>query len=113
MVAVCVGSGLAEVFEGHLAGIPWLVGAAFFVGVAYAGGIMAVRAKEREESLLYVPSVHEQVANLPTNEVLLRGSDRPQASQRELLRAANEVAAARSEELLRPAPSDESKPGDR
>jgi len=103
MVVGCIGSGLAELLMGHLAGVPILVGAAFSVGLAYAGRIMAVRAKAREASLLYVPPVRQQISTLPAEEVLLRGVEAPAAATHDLLRAAQEGAKMGSGELLRPA----------
>ena len=102
MVVGCIGSGLAELLMGHLAGVPILVGAAFSVGLAYGGRIMAVRAKARGASLLYVPPVRLQVSALPVNEVLLRGADAPAIAANDLLRAASEGASTASSELLRP-----------
>ena len=102
-VVGCIGSGLAELLMGHLAGVPILVGAAFSVGLAYAGRIMAVRAKAREASLLYVPPVRQQISTLPAEEVLLRGVEAPAAATHDLLRAAQEGAKMGSGELLRPA----------
>jgi hypothetical protein len=49
----------------------------------------------------YVPPVAEQIAALPADEVLLRGSDQPEATPGELLRAAREGTETGPEELLR------------
>jgi hypothetical protein len=53
-------------------------------------------------SLPYVPPVAEQLAALPVEEVLLRGSVQPAAEHEELLRAAHEGAQMDAAELLRP-----------
>ena len=50
---------------------------------------------------LYVPPVREQLAALPADAILLRGSDQPTAAPNELLRAANGTES-RVGELLRP-----------
>jgi len=99
-VAGCIGSGLAELSEGHLSSIPLLLGAGLSVGIAYAGGVMAVRAKERSAAILYVPPVRHQITTLPAIEVLLRGADAPAAASDELLRAASGSKTV-SNELLR------------
>jgi hypothetical protein len=56
---------------------------------------------QRAASISYVPPVHEQIANLPADEVLVRGSGEP-AAPGELLRAAHDVVETQAEELLRP-----------
>jgi len=52
-------------------------------------------------ALPYVPPVAEQVAKLPADAVLVRGSDRPSATPEELLRVASESNSRAGEELLR------------
>ena len=49
----------------------------------------------------YVPPVREQIATLPPDEVLLRGSDQPAATPDELLRATQVTQQTTAEELLR------------
>jgi hypothetical protein len=49
----------------------------------------------------YVPPVHEQLAALPADEILLRGSEQPAARSGELLRAAHAGAETEAGELLR------------
>ena len=53
-------------------------------------------------SLSYVPPVAEQVAALPAEEILVRGSDLPAATPAELLRPAREGTETAAEVLLRP-----------
>lgn len=59
---------------------------------------------EAAKSIPYVPPVHEQLAALPADEVLLRGSRQPAAAPDELLRAADPVPVVSHRELLRPQP---------
>jgi len=65
-----------------------------------AGWSKSARAKAN--SLPYVATVEQQIANLPAQDVLLRGSDQPLAARDELLRAARERAEGDTDELLRP-----------
>jgi hypothetical protein len=53
-------------------------------------------------SIPHVPPVSEQLAALPADEVLLRGSHQPAALPGELLRAAHEGTETAPEDLLRP-----------
>ena len=69
--------------------------------MAVAGGIVWRKSLEKWRSLPYVPPVREQIAALPSVEILLRASDEPIAASNELLRAANEGSTIASEELLR------------
>jgi hypothetical protein len=55
-------------------------------------------------SIPYVPPVNQQIAALPADAVLVRGSDEPPTSSDELLRAAREGADAEAAELLRAEP---------
>ena len=50
----------------------------------------------------YVPPVREQLAALPADKILVRGSDQPAAAPGELLRAARTGAETEAGELLRP-----------
>jgi hypothetical protein len=54
------------------------------------------------KAIPYVPPVREQIAALPADEVLLRGSDPPVARPDELLRAARQGTQTGAEELMRP-----------
>ena len=53
------------------------------------------------EAIPYVPPVAEQLAALPANEILVRGSDEPAAAASELVRPASDRETV-SDELLRP-----------
>ena len=65
-------------------------------------GVLAWRGSNKETaSLPYVPPLSEELAALPADEILLRGSDEPAATPGELLRAAQAGAADSAEELLR------------
>jgi hypothetical protein len=54
-----------------------------------------------EAARCYVPPVSQQVAALPDEEVLVRGSEQPSTTSDELLRAAQAGAQTQAEELLR------------
>ena len=56
---------------------------------------------EKSRLLSYVPPVRKQIAALPAEEVLLRGSDQPGATPEELLRAAQFGGVLPVEELVR------------
>ena len=58
-------------------------------------------ASLRADTLVYVPPVREQLAALPADEVLLRGSDLPAARPDELLRAAQAGMETAPQVLLR------------
>lgn len=77
---------------------PWTAGGLILGVVAFVG---CRKAKFRGDRVAYVPPVREQIAVLPADEVLLRGSDHPAAAPEELLRAAQQVTETASEELLR------------
>ena len=66
----------------------------------YLGHVSASSFKE-VRALSYVPPVAEQLADLPAEEILLRGSDQPMATPGELLRAASGSETG-ADELLRP-----------
>ena len=57
----------------------------------------------RLPTISYVPPVSDQIAALPAEETLLRGSDEPAAGPGELLRAAQSGTLQPSKDLLRPA----------
>ena len=69
---------------------------AAWVGIAILGSV-----KQDAEAIPYVPPVHEQIAALPAEDILLRGSDHLEALPGELLRAAQAGTETASEELLR------------
>jgi len=52
-------------------------------------------------AVLYVPPVAEQLAALPAEEILVRGSDPPAASPDELVRASASIEETPASELLR------------
>ena len=75
----------------------------YVVGGLYAtiAAIFCVKsAKTYAKAIPYIPRNAEQLAALPADEVLLRGSDTPTAPD-ELLRASHEGGDQASEELLR------------
>jgi hypothetical protein len=76
-------------------------------GIITSRSIQAVRnADQKAAQISYVPPVREQVANLPVEEVLLRGSHQPPASAEELVRAATFNLAIPETGLLRAADSE-------
>jgi hypothetical protein len=85
----------------------WFVAAitawfAWCMGRASRNTYTALQEIGKEASMLrYVPPVREQFADLPAEEVLLRGSEEGAAQQGELLRAADASPVSKSEELLR------------
>jgi hypothetical protein len=73
-----------------------------FGGPACLAWIIRQHFTRKAASLLYVPPVSEQIAALPADEILLRGSDMPAAAQGELLRPVREGTETEAGELLRP-----------
>ena len=72
------------------------------LGIASCMSLMAWRLSAKSaKSIPYVPPVREQIAALPAEAILVRGSDRPSATSEELLRAATSREANPAEELLR------------
>jgi hypothetical protein len=72
-------------------------------GFAAVGAGLWCKASLRTlRQLPYVPPVSEQVANLPSDRVLVRGSDEPADKPGDLLRAAGAIASESPDELLRP-----------
>ncbi len=66
-------------------------------------GASRIRARIKAVSVIdYVPAVTERSMTGSANEVLLRGSDAPAATQEELLRAAHSEPLQSVEELLLP-----------
>lgn len=70
-------------------------------GAAYCGSRLYQQCDRNARFIPYVPPVREQIADLPADEVLLRGADLPTAAVGELLRPAREGEVTASEELLR------------
>jgi len=68
---------------------------------AYAGGRDVVAATRRLQQLPYVPTARRQLAELPSEELLLRGSASPSAPPDELLRAGFVSPDTPDGELLR------------
>jgi len=62
---------------------------------------IAMLRREETTKLPYVPPVAEQLAALPTEAILVRGSDQPTATAGELLRAVLPGVETKAEELLR------------
>ena len=79
----------------------FLFAAIVCVGATTNGWMKHQEYTKRAKSLPYVPPVAEQLANLPADEVLLRGSDQPSAAPDELLRAAHEGTDTPADQLLR------------
>ena len=70
--------------------------------LVFFGGLgMRRNALKEARRLVYVPPVAEQVAALPAEEILVRGSERPDAAPPELLRAAHSGNIEDANELLR------------
>jgi hypothetical protein len=67
-------------------------------------GVIGLARRQRSivKSIPYVPPVAQQIAALPADEVLLRGSDPPTVALDELLRAATGGTETAAGELLRP-----------
>jgi len=64
------------------------------------------RISEKRKSIPYVPPVAEQIAALPAENILLRGSNQPATAVGELLRAAKAGSDTEAEELPRPREED-------
>jgi hypothetical protein len=65
-------------------------------------GVQCIRnANKMADDNMYVPPAREQIADLPADEVLLRGSDQSAASPDELLRSAYWRSPGSSDMLLR------------
>ena len=80
-------------------GVPVTLGC---LGIVGALGIwLWLSSLARLHSLNYVPSIREQIASLPAEEVLLRGSSRPVALAGELLREVDDGVPADAMKLLR------------
>lgn len=72
------------------------------LGVLTALSVRLFKISDKKlDALNYVPPVREQVANLPADEVLLRGSNQPTATPEELLRSAQAGIETDAQELLR------------
>jgi hypothetical protein len=70
--------------------------------IAYFCVRLFATSMQKADSIPYAPLVSEQIAALPAEEVLLRGSDQLAATPEELLRAASAgKMKTPSEELLR------------
>ena len=79
-----------------------VLGALVTALVSFIGFCNLREAKHISRLTAYVPPVHEQIAALPAEEVLVRGAEHPEAVASELLRPTNEVSNSATEELLRP-----------
>ena len=66
------------------------IATAILGSIACSSCCTILNAHDRLVGLAYVPPVAEQIAALPAEEILLRGSDQPAATPDELLRAAHE-----------------------
>lgn len=72
-------------------------------GAPMSFGMWLWRSSSKQmRSLAHVPPVAEQIATLPDEEILVRGSDEPAATADELLRAAQAGTVQPAKELLRP-----------
>jgi hypothetical protein len=73
-----------------------------FTGVPALCGLMLWdKAKKIARAIPYVPPVSEQIAALPAEAILVRGSDDPVTPFEELLRSTPPMAAEQDEDLLR------------
>ena len=70
-------------------------------GFAMLYGLKAIWAAQSKVEAIHVPLVAEQLAALPAEEILLRGSYQPVAAPDELLRVAHDRAETEAEELVR------------
>src|SRR5205807_2266285 len=71
----------------------YVFGLLVLVGLASLGGRLYRTSEQAARFMPYVPPVDDQVAALPAEEVLVRGSAEPTDPSKELLRAAHEGAA--------------------
>jgi hypothetical protein len=86
-------------YPDHVLGsMPEVIGFLIVGITGFAGARSRVR---KAKALPYVPPVHKQIAALPAEEILVRGSDQPAALPEELLRAAHEGVVESAAELLR------------
>ena len=72
------------------------------LAVGLISGLICRDQLRKKQEIEYVPPVAEQIAALPAEEILLRGSDQPAATSGELLRATHSATETAPEELLRP-----------
>ena len=79
----------------------YVFGLLALAGIAVLGGRLYSSSEQKARFMPYVPPVDEQIAALPAESILLRGSAVPTASPEELLRAARPGTVGASEELLR------------
>ena len=70
--------------------------------IAYLSCRTALKAQNRSVDIPYVPPVAEQIAALPAEDILVRGSDRPAATPEELLRAVKVEGETERSKLVRP-----------
>lgn len=84
---------------------PWLTTWAYTAATLLCAGAiccyMTCRTANEAKSIPYVPPVAEQIAALPAEEILVRGSEQPAAPSGELLRAARAGIDTEPTELLR------------
>ena len=107
--AIVCGYGVLYVFIGlvqaatHSAFVPLLFWLVMSIATAITvGSALVFRSSLRTvRTLPHVPPVREPIAELPSDEILLRGSDEPAALPGELLRAAHAREAEPAEDLLR------------
>lgn len=97
-VALFVSVGTMDMFTAVL----FLVGLLISAGLALLGSRMYECFDRKARFLRYVAPVREQIAVLPADEILLRGSDHRIALPNELLRAAHKGTAVPCDDLLRP-----------
>lgn len=100
-----IASGFAVLLSGNPYGTAnWLLGSSVLCGIALSGTgwftYTCFKAADSVPAVPFVPPVAEQIAALPAEEVLLRGSDSPIALPGELVRAAQAAATASRDELL-------------
>ena len=98
LVGQVVTGGFARFVVNYLVGLLLL---AVLAGMSLLGNRVYESLDQKARFIPYVPPVQDQIARLPANETLLRGSEQPAAPHTHLLRAARHGAALSPTELLR------------
>lgn len=86
---------------GNATGISLAIGLVLYAFVSFGGWKYRQAYARKARSIPYVPPVAEQIANLPAEEILVRGAEEPTVTPEELLRATCAAAEVSSDELLR------------
>ena len=69
--------------------------------IGFVASRQLIRAAKDKAEQYYAAPVHEQIAALPAEEILVRSSKQPTAAPEELLRAAHAGEVDSAQELLR------------